>query len=127
VFQSGIAGGFSSAANMIAKFYLDMAKETFPVVEVQAGEVGTIIVTRGSNLPLKGSTSLKQYSPKEVTMHSTTTANVPQQNQLAGNKVEASIFNNNSIPAGIEGADRAAAEIRQVTQSVNNFATGSGW
>lgn len=59
--QSGFAGGLSSATNMIAKFYLDMAKETFPVVETQAGQVATVIVTRGMTLPLKGSTSLEQY------------------------------------------------------------------
>ncbi|MBV7542104.1 TraB/VirB10 family protein [Acidovorax sp. sic0104] len=59
--QSGLAGGISSSANMIAKFYLDMAKETFPVVEVPAGEVATIIVTRGTNLPLKGSTNLQKF------------------------------------------------------------------
>ncbi|NVZ11514.1 conjugal transfer protein TraB [Allochromatium humboldtianum] len=62
VFQSGTASGLSSAANMVAKFYLDMAKETFPVVEVPAGEVGTIVVTRGGTLPLKGSTSLQLYA-----------------------------------------------------------------
>jgi conjugal transfer pilus assembly protein TraB len=61
VAQSGFAGGLSSATNMIAKFYLDMAKETFPVVETQAGQVATVIVTRGMTLPLKGSTSLEQY------------------------------------------------------------------
>jgi conjugal transfer pilus assembly protein TraB len=59
--QSGLAGGISSSTNMIAKFYLDMAKETFPVVEIPAGEVATIIVTRGTNLPLKGSTNLQKF------------------------------------------------------------------
>jgi conjugal transfer pilus assembly protein TraB len=59
--QGGLAGGISSATNMIAKFYLDMAKETFPVVETQAGQVATVIVTRGMSLPLKGSTSLERY------------------------------------------------------------------
>lgn len=61
VFQSGAASGLSSASNMIAKFYLDMAKETFPVVEVPAGEVGTVVITRGGTLPLKGSASLELY------------------------------------------------------------------
>lgn len=59
--QSGLAGGISSSTNMIARFYLDMAKETFPVVETQAGQVVTVIVTRGMSLPLKGSTSLERY------------------------------------------------------------------
>jgi len=61
IFQSGTASGLSTAANLVAKFYLDMAKESFPVVEVPAGEVGTVVITRGSNLPLRGSTSLQRY------------------------------------------------------------------
>lgn len=60
--QGGLAGGISSATNMVAKFYLEMAKETFPVVETQAGQVATVIVTRGMTLPLKGSTSLERYA-----------------------------------------------------------------
>lgn len=59
--QSGLSGGLGSTTNMIAKFYLDMAKETFPIVEVPAGEVATVIVTRGATLPLKGSTNLQKY------------------------------------------------------------------
>ena len=60
--QGGLAGGISSATNMVAKFYLEMAKETFPVVETQAGQVATVIVTRGMTLPHKGSTSLERYA-----------------------------------------------------------------
>ena len=59
--QGGIAGGIGTTSSMIARFYMDMAKESFPVVEVHAGAVGTVIVTRGANLPLKGSTSLQRY------------------------------------------------------------------
>jgi len=71
IFQSGIAGGIGSATNMIAKFYLDMAKETFPVVEIMAGEVGTVVVTKGSSLPLKGSTDLQKYTaPSEKRVNS---------------------------------------------------------
>jgi conjugal transfer pilus assembly protein TraB len=57
--RSGFAGGMQSAANSIAQFYLQMAKETFPVVEISAGEAATIVVTVGGALPLKGSTNLK--------------------------------------------------------------------
>lgn len=62
--QSGLSGGISSAANLIAKFYLDMAKETFPVVEVPAGEAVTVTVTRGVQLPMRGSTELQKLDEK---------------------------------------------------------------
>lgn len=76
VFQSGTASGLSSAANMIAKFYLDMAEETFPVVEVPAGEVGTVVVTRGGVLPLKGSASLQLYANSSQTSKNQTVSPV---------------------------------------------------
>ena len=47
---------------MIAKFYLDMAKEMFPVVEVPAGVTATVVVTTGSKLPLRGSQPLELYA-----------------------------------------------------------------
>lgn len=62
VLQSGVAGGLSQTANAIAKHYLKLAEETFPVIDVSAGEVVTVVVSQGVPLPLKGSTSLNRIA-----------------------------------------------------------------
>jgi conjugal transfer pilus assembly protein TraB len=62
VLQSGVAGGFSQTASAIAKHYLKLAEETFPVIDVAAGEVVTVVVSQGVPLPLKGSTSLNRIA-----------------------------------------------------------------
>ena len=51
-FEAGMLGGASNSLNQIAKFYLDIAKEMVPVVEVDAGRPVTIVLTRGGNLRL---------------------------------------------------------------------------
>lgn len=48
--KSALYGGVSSAANNVAKFYLDMAKEIFPVVEVDAGRRVTVVLLNGIGL-----------------------------------------------------------------------------
>lgn len=60
--RSGAGTGISTAANSIARFYLKMAEETFPVVEISAGQGVTVVVSGGSALPLKGSTQLENVS-----------------------------------------------------------------
>lgn len=45
--KAGIYSGVSEAAKTVAQFYLDMAKETFPVVEVDAGRRVTVVVLSG--------------------------------------------------------------------------------
>lgn len=57
VAQSGVMGGVSQAANDISKFYLDMAKEMFPVVEIDAGRKITIVILKGMSLEGKGGKS----------------------------------------------------------------------
>lgn len=49
-FQSGAAGGIGNAMQRIADFYMDLAEQTFPVVEIPAGRFVTVVVTRGSDL-----------------------------------------------------------------------------
>jgi conjugal transfer pilus assembly protein TraB len=45
--KSALYGGVSIAANNVAKFYLEMAKEIFPVVEVDAGRRVTVVLLNG--------------------------------------------------------------------------------
>lgn len=60
ILENGVTSGFSAAANSVARFYLKMAEETFPVIEVSAGEGVTVVVTQGGAFPLKGSTQLEK-------------------------------------------------------------------
>lgn len=48
--QAGVAQGISTSATAISKFYLDMAKEMFPVIEIDAMRRVTIILTKGVEL-----------------------------------------------------------------------------
>lgn len=131
VTQSGIAGGIGSATNMIAKFYLDMAKETFPTVEVPAGEAVTIVVTRGSVLPLKGSTNLQRYiDPNEKGRNQTQANRRGTESAPTNSPVETALAN----PAGRVGqVTNAAREATDAAMSgagagqSPNFSNGLGW
>lgn len=48
--KSAAFGGLSNAANMIAQFYLDMASQMFPVVEIDATRKATIVLVKGLEL-----------------------------------------------------------------------------
>ncbi|MDR5799270.1 MULTISPECIES: TraB/VirB10 family protein [Caballeronia] len=48
--ETGVAKGFSTAAKSVAAFYLDMAKEMTPVVEIDAGRKLTIVLIKGVEL-----------------------------------------------------------------------------
>ncbi|AVO43437.1 TraB/VirB10 family protein [Simplicispira suum] len=124
--QTGIAGGIGSATNMIAKFYLDMAKETFPVVEIPAGEVVTVVVTRGSSLPLKGSSSLQRISaPNENQRNAQGTASRAEPPRRV---TDARPANPGQIVAPAEAAIKSAvAATAGVKPPVQNFQNGLGW
>lgn len=118
--QSGVSGGVGSATNMIAKFYLDMAKETFPVVEIPAGEVVTVIVTRGSVLPLKGSTNLQRVaSPQD----SNNNSRGQQQQQRPTSKLNATT----DVMAPAEAAIKAATAAAGAHGAKPTIQNGLGW
>lgn len=48
--KSAAFGGLSNAANMIAQFYLDMASQMFPVVEIDATRKATVVLVKGLEL-----------------------------------------------------------------------------
>jgi len=52
--QAGVGKGISEASKMVAQFYLDMAKEMFPVIEVDAGRKVSIVTLRGVQLSPRG-------------------------------------------------------------------------
>jgi len=53
VVRAGVGGGVSTAANELQKFYLELAKQTMPVIEVGATKSITVIVSEGVDLVIK--------------------------------------------------------------------------
>ena len=51
IMQSGAFGGASTAMDRIAKYYLDLADQMHPVVEIDAGREVTLVLVRGISLP----------------------------------------------------------------------------
>ncbi len=140
--QAGLAGGISSATNMIAKFYLEMAKETFPVVETQAGQVATIIVTRGMTLPLKGSTSLERFAEpsgqsgsrllsarnqRDEDEDSAVTPSGGNTAKPAASANVASHIGNSALPPTVVGSHQVPTSIPGVTPSTNKTNTKAQW
>lgn len=120
--QGGLAGGIASSTNMIAKFYLDMAKETFPVVEIAAGEVATVMITRGTSLPLMGSTSLQKYVDPNERQHGFGGNSANQQEKKPAQPIQDQSAN------GIGVANPLAAAITSGAKNVKpSFKNGLGW
>lgn len=55
--QAGAMKGLSESASEYSKFFLDMAKQMFPVIELPNGIPITIILVRGTSLSLMASTA----------------------------------------------------------------------
>jgi len=53
VVRAGVGGGISTAAGELQKFYLELAKQTMPVIEVGATKNITIIISEGVELSIK--------------------------------------------------------------------------
>jgi conjugal transfer pilus assembly protein TraB len=50
--SAGIGGGISATAKNVSAFYLSMAKEIFPIIEVDAGRKVTIVILKGFDMSL---------------------------------------------------------------------------
>jgi len=51
--MAGLGSGLSSAFKDTQRFYLNLARQTFPVIEIGAARPVTILITRGVNLDIK--------------------------------------------------------------------------
>ena len=51
--QAGFAGGVGGAMDKLAEYYMKMAENTFPVLEVDAGRGIELIINKGTSLKLK--------------------------------------------------------------------------
>jgi len=52
-FQFGLGRGLGASGRELSKFYMDLAKQTLPVIEVGAGKRVTIVFTEGTNLKIQ--------------------------------------------------------------------------
>jgi len=52
-FKAGIGKGISEGARGLSRFYLDLARQTFPVIEVGAGKMVTIVIDEGVELKIR--------------------------------------------------------------------------
>ena len=53
MFQGAAAQGASQALDRVAQFYVEMAENIFPVIEVDAGREIELIMTRGASLKIR--------------------------------------------------------------------------
>ena len=53
ILEAGIGGGVAQAAEQLQKFYLDLAKQSMPVIEVGATRKVTLVISEGVNLEIK--------------------------------------------------------------------------
>lgn len=59
--QAGVGEGIATASKELQKFYLDLAKQTMPVVEVGAVRDVTLVVSEGADLVIKDVNRVKKY------------------------------------------------------------------
>lgn len=50
--QNGLMGGIANTTQQVSKFYMDLAKEMHPIIEIDAGRVATIVLVRGAALKI---------------------------------------------------------------------------
>ncbi len=56
---AGLGGGLSTAANELGKFYMELARQTMPVIEVGATKTITIVISKGVDLVIKEKQGIK--------------------------------------------------------------------
>jgi conjugal transfer pilus assembly protein TraB len=50
--EQGLYGGVGSALDRVAQFYIDLANQIFPVIEISAGRPVTLVVVKGKEIQL---------------------------------------------------------------------------
>jgi conjugal transfer pilus assembly protein TraB len=53
VVKGGIGGGISKSADQLEKFYLQLAEQTLPIIQVGATKTVTVVISEGINLEVK--------------------------------------------------------------------------
>lgn len=68
-FNNGVFSGASKALEKLADYYMSMAEQTFPVIEIDAGREVTVTLTQGTTL-----STIKQSPEKQIEEMRMTTA-----------------------------------------------------
>ncbi|MFZ2633651.1 MAG: TraB/VirB10 family protein [Desulfosalsimonadaceae bacterium] len=56
IVKGGIGGGISKSADQLEKFYLQLAEQTLPIIQVGATKTVTVVISEGINLEVKDAT-----------------------------------------------------------------------
>jgi len=56
IVKGGMGGGISKAADQLEKFYLQLAEQTLPIIQVGATKTVTVVISEGINLEVKDAT-----------------------------------------------------------------------
>jgi conjugal transfer pilus assembly protein TraB len=83
VFAQGALGGVNSAMSKIADYYLEMAKQIFPIIEIDPGRKVDFIVIRGAKLSIQGG---KNSNGKQNGQPSRGNSRQNQSNQYSNNQ-----------------------------------------
>jgi conjugal transfer pilus assembly protein TraB len=59
IVRGGIGGGISEASKDLEKFYLQLAQQTLPIIQVGATKTVTVVVSEGVNLEVKNAEIIK--------------------------------------------------------------------
>lgn len=62
IIRGGIGGGISGAANELQKFYLQLARQTLPIIQVGATKTVTVVISEGVNLEVKSGINTSNLS-----------------------------------------------------------------
>ena len=62
ILRGGIGGGISGAAKELQKFYLQLARQTLPIIQVGATKTVTVVISQGVNLEVKSGINTSSLS-----------------------------------------------------------------
>jgi conjugal transfer pilus assembly protein TraB len=60
--QAGIGAGVGKALDRLSQYYITLAEKMFPIIEVDAGRVVDVVLTKGVTLGMAGATDEDTYS-----------------------------------------------------------------
>lgn len=84
-FNNGLFNGASDALGKLADYYMSMAEQTFPVIEIDAGREVTVTLTQGTDLTTVRESPEQQLVDVKQTANSATNLGITPQQLVQGN------------------------------------------